>query len=107
MWILLSGQPAPANVGFTASVGVYNLTNIGSMQTIVFDSIVSNAGYGYDRATGIFRAPTALVFFIIIIIVCIMFSVKAARIRSVTLLHKINHLMSLLFNEQRHVIKIV
>ena len=57
--VLLSGQPAPAYVGFTASVGVYNLTNIGSMQTIVFDSVVSNVGYGYDRATGIFRAPTA------------------------------------------------
>ena len=45
------------SVAFTASVGVWNLTNIGSLQIIVFDSDITNIGNAYDRATGVFKAP--------------------------------------------------
>ena len=52
------GQPPPnADVGFTAAVGVYNLSNIAPMQRVVFDRVISNIGNAYGRATGIFRVP--------------------------------------------------
>ena len=51
--------PDATIVGFTATIGPRNLTNIGAFETIVFDSITSNIGFGYSVATGIFRAPVA------------------------------------------------
>lgn len=60
--IFFPGQPVAQAVAFTASIkNVVKMTNIGSQQTICFDSYITNLGNAYDRATGIFRAPTAYV----------------------------------------------
>ena len=47
-------------VGFTATFGSErHLVNIGESEIIVFDSVTSNVGFGYNMATGIFRAPVS------------------------------------------------
>ena len=60
MSLFTTGQPPGyGNAAFTASIGKWNMTNIGAYQPIVFDSAITNIGNGFDTATGVFRAPYA------------------------------------------------
>ncbi|KAL3871597.1 hypothetical protein ACJMK2_039588 [Sinanodonta woodiana] len=50
---------ALSNVGFTARLTNTITLGLNSQQTLVFDNVYINEGNGYDATTGVFRAPIA------------------------------------------------
>ncbi|KAK3589828.1 hypothetical protein CHS0354_015839 [Potamilus streckersoni] len=56
------------SVGFTARLSNTITTNLNSHQTLIFDNVYLNIGNGYDRATGVFHAPVAGMYVILVTI---------------------------------------
>ncbi|KAL3871581.1 hypothetical protein ACJMK2_039572 [Sinanodonta woodiana] len=50
---------APSNVGFTARLSNSITSGLSTHQILVFDNVYINVGNGYDALTGVFRAPVA------------------------------------------------
>ncbi|KAK3589832.1 hypothetical protein CHS0354_015842 [Potamilus streckersoni] len=56
------------NVGFTARLTNIITSSLNSHQTLVFDNVYINIGNGYDATTGVFHAPVAGMYVILLTI---------------------------------------
>ncbi|KAL3871583.1 hypothetical protein ACJMK2_039574 [Sinanodonta woodiana] len=56
---------APSHVGFTARLTNTITLGLNSHQTLIFDNVYINVGNGYDASTGVFHAPVAGIYVIL------------------------------------------
>lgn len=54
--INFSGQ-YPGGIGFTACIGITDLTELGANHVINFDKVITNTGAAFHSNTGVFLAP--------------------------------------------------
>ncbi|KAL3871593.1 hypothetical protein ACJMK2_039584 [Sinanodonta woodiana] len=58
-------RSVPLDVGFTARLSHTLASGLQRQQTLVFDNVYINVGNGYDATTGVFRAPVAGMYIIL------------------------------------------